>query len=154
MVKHTNIIEMKESFETQSHIFIVMELMADGDLANFDLQDALTGNQIATIINQLLQAIKYLHSMGIIHRDIKPDNILIEKSKKTQKITRIKLTDFGFAKTLIPGQTLSQCCGTPAFIAPEILGQKGYGKSVDLWAAGVILYYLICQDVPFHSNDK
>ena len=92
--------------------------------------------------------------MGIIHRDIKPDNILIEKSKKTQKIIRIKLSDFGFSKTVIPGETLSRRCGTPAFIAPEILEQKGYGKKVDLWSAGVIFYYLVCKDVPFHSNDR
>lgn len=92
--------------------------------------------------------------MGIIHRDIKPDNILIEKNKKTQQITKIQLADFGFAKTLVPGQTLSQSCGTTAFIAPEMLSNEGYDKRVDLWSAGVILYYLVCQDVPFHSLKK
>ena len=103
-------------------------------------------------MQQILQALSYIHSCGIIHRDIKPENILVHKEKNTIKI---KIADFGLSKIVSPKQKLLQCCGTPAYFAPEILFQKGYQQQIDIWSAGVVFYGLLCNNkYPFEINNR
>lgn len=99
----------------------------------------------------LLNAIKYMHDRNIVHRDLKPENLLMTSESNDADV---KIVDFGFA-TISDGCNLNKYCGTPGYMAPEILKKDNYGKPVDLWAFGVILYILICGYPPFYGhNDR
>ena len=84
-----------------------------------------------------------------MHRDLKPENILVEKDPRNEEVTQIKITDFGLSKIVVPNEKMMESCGTPAYVAPEVLLKKGYKKEVDMWSAGVIYYTLICRQLPF-----
>lgn len=99
------------------------------------------------IMRQLIEGIGYLHEIGVIHRDLKPENILIETISDDEFI--IKITDFGLSKLGTPSELTFDCCGTPAYVAPEVLHKIGYKSGVDLWACGIILYTMICKQFPF-----
>ena len=89
-----------------------------------------------------------------MHRDIKPQNILVEVVPNTKKIINIKLTDFGLSKIVKPGETMSESCGTPQYIAPEVLLSQGYDKQIDMWSCGVLFHYLACGTLPFKNKNK
>ena len=91
---------------------------------------------------------------GIVHRDLKPENILVEKDSRTEEVNQIKVTDFGLSKIVVPDEEMIESCGTPAYVAPEVLFRKGYRKQVDMWSAGVIFYTLVCRQLPFQSQDR
>ena len=114
---------MKEVIESESYFYIIMEHIAGGDLQKYINKKILTKAQVALVMYQLLKAISYLSSHEIVHRDIKPHNILVDvdPSLPFSKDIKIKLTDFGLAKTLKPGTSLNDDCGTPYYIAPEII---------------------------------
>lgn len=105
--------------------------------------------EIALIMYQLVEAIKYIQQCGVVHRDLKPENILVEKDPRNEEVIQIKITDFGLSKIVVPNETMLESCGTPAYVAPEVLHKKGYKKEVDMWSAGVIYYTLICRQLPF-----
>jgi len=90
----------------------------------------------------------------VVHRDLKPENILVECDESTHEVTHIKLTDFGLSKIITPGELMTDSCGTPAYVAPEVLSKKGYSKEVDVWSTGVILYTMLARALPFHSSDR
>jgi len=92
----------------------------------------------------------YLHDKDIVHRDLKPENLLL-KSKDND--TDIKLADFGLSKIVGQEVLMQTACGTPGYVAPEILQAKGYGKEVDLWSVGVITYILLCGFPPFYNEN-
>jgi serine/threonine protein kinase len=94
---------------------------------------------------EILKAIKYMHDCGVVHRDLKPENILIEKDPKSEEVSMIKVTDFGLSKLATPSEIMMESCGTPAYVAPEVLHKKGYRREVDMWSAGVIFYTLVCR---------
>jgi serine/threonine protein kinase len=100
----------------------------------------------------LIHGIGYIHECGIIHRDLKPENILIETYSETE--FRIKITDFGLSRLGTPAELVFDACGTPAYVAPEILHKVGYRTKVDLWACGIILFSMISKSFPFQSQDR
>lgn len=106
------------------------------------------------IVSQILEALQYLHMCGIVHRDLKPENILVECDENTNEVLHVKLTDFGLSKIIVPGQLMFESCGTPAYVAPEVLTKNGYGQEVDIWSCGVILYTMLARCLPFHSSDR
>jgi calcium/calmodulin-dependent protein kinase I len=100
-------------------------------------------------MRQMTEAIQYLHSLNIVHRDLKPENLLFKSRGSTSDIM---VTDFGLAKLCTDEAALKTACGTPNYVAPEILMQKGYGKEVDVWSLGVILFILLCGYPPFYDE--
>ncbi|RVE76082.1 hypothetical protein OJAV_G00005190 [Oryzias javanicus] len=150
-VKHPNIIMLVEEMDTPSELCLVMELVKGGDLFDAITSSAkYTERDARMMVYNLAGALKYLHSMNIVHRDIKPENLLVFEHHDGTK--SLKLGDFGLA-TLVEGP-LYTVCGTPTYVAPEIIAEIGYGLKVDIWAAGVIAYILLCGFPPFRSENN
>ncbi|XP_032079585.1 serine/threonine-protein kinase DCLK2 isoform X3 [Thamnophis elegans] len=150
-VKHPNIIMLVEEMDTATELYLVIELVKGGDLF-----DAITSSTKYTerdgsaMVYNLASALKYLHGLSIVHRDIKPENLLVCEYPDGTK--SLKLGDFGLA-TVVEGP-LYTVCGTPTYVAPEIIAETGYGLKVDIWAAGVITYILLCGFPPFRSENN
>ncbi|XP_071375814.1 serine/threonine-protein kinase DCLK2 [Centroberyx affinis] len=150
-VKHPNIIMLIEEVDTPSELCLVMELVKGGDLFDAITSSAkYTERDASIMVYNLAGALKYLHSMNIVHRDIKPENLLVFEYPDGTK--SLKLGDFGLA-TVVEGP-LYTVCGTPTYVAPEIISESGYGLKVDIWAAGVITYILLCGFPPFRSENN
>ncbi|KAL1023741.1 hypothetical protein UPYG_G00045430 [Umbra pygmaea] len=150
-VKHPNIIQLIEEVDTPTELYLVMELVKGGDL--FDAitsSTKYTERDASVMVYNLAGALKYLHNMNIVHRDIKPENLLVCENPDGTK--SLKLGDFGLA-TVVEGP-LHTVCGTPTYVAPEIIAEAGYGLKVDIWATGVITYILLCGFPPFRSENN
>ena len=139
--------QILDSFETDKHIFIVMENVC-GDLFNFIRRRGKLSESISKLIfKQIIEGLKYIHKKKIVHRDIKLNNILIDLNNT------IKICDFGISEKLSDGDIMYEKCGTPAYIAPEIFKNKGYeGYLCDIWSAGITLYYMLSGSQPFRAN--
>jgi len=151
MCNHPNIIHLFEDYETSKEIYLVMELIKGGDLFDYITKHRRFDEPTASLmIKDVAEALVYLHAKKIVHRDLKPENLLVMQ-RKDGRIT-IKLTDFGLAMQVVgPIKTV---CGTPTYVAPEILAEIGYGIEVDCWATGIILYILLCGYPPFKTADR
>ncbi|ROL01462.1 Serine/threonine-protein kinase DCLK2 [Anabarilius grahami] len=148
-VHHPSIIMLIEELDTPTELYLVMELVKGGDL--FDAitsSTKYTERDASAMLFNLTGALRYLHRMNIVHRDIKPENLLVCEYPDGTK--SLKLGDFGLA-TVVEGP-LYTVCGTPTYVAPEIIAESGYGLKVDIWAAGVITYILLCGFPPFRSE--
>ncbi|WJX17387.1 non-specific serine/threonine protein kinase [Trifolium repens] len=146
-LKHENIIQMLDSFETPQEFCVVTEF-AQGELFEILEDDkCLPEEQVQAIAKQLVRALHYLHSNRIIHRDMKPQNILIGSG------SIVKLCDFGFARAMSTNTVvLRSIKGTPLYMAPELVREQPYNHTVDLWSLGVILYELFVGQPPFYTN--
>ncbi|KAJ4850846.1 hypothetical protein Tsubulata_027890 [Turnera subulata] len=146
-LKHQNIIEMLDSFESPQEFCVVTEF-AQGELFEILEDDkCLPEEQVQAIAKQLVRALHYLHSNRIIHRDMKPQNILIGAGSV------IKLCDFGFARAMSMNTVvLRSIKGTPLYMAPELVREQPYNHTADLWSLGVILYELFVGQPPFYTN--
>ncbi|KAA8540379.1 hypothetical protein F0562_024702 [Nyssa sinensis] len=146
-LKHENIIEMLDSFESPQEFCVVTEF-AQGELFEILEDDkCLPEEQVQAIAKQLVRALHYLHSNRIIHRDMKPQNILIGAGSV------VKLCDFGFARAMSTNTVvLRSIKGTPLYMAPELVREQPYNHTADLWSLGVILYELFVGQPPFYTN--
>ncbi|PQQ19058.1 hypothetical protein Pyn_16975 [Prunus yedoensis var. nudiflora] len=146
-LKHENIIEMLDSFESPQEFCVVTEF-AQGELFEIVEDDKrLPEEQVQAIAKQLVRALHYLHSNRIIHRDMKPQNILIGAG------SIVKLCDFGFARAMSTNTVvLRSIKGTPLYMAPELVREQPYNHTADLWSLGVILYELFVGQPPFYTN--
>lgn len=150
---HQNIMKIYEFYENDEEFALVTELCEGGELFDTILaKKYLEEVDAAIIMFQLFGAIAYCHSQNIMHRDLKTENILLE-TKKKNGYYKIKLIDFGIAKILEKGEFETSLSGTCFYIAPEVI-QKNYDKRCDLWSCGVILYILLCGQLPFGGNDN
>ncbi|XP_048477161.1 microtubule-associated serine/threonine-protein kinase 3-like, partial [Rhincodon typus] len=157
------VVSMYCSFETRRHLCMVMEYVEGGDCANL-LRNIgpLPVDMTRMYFAETVLALEYLHNYGIVHRDLKPDNLLITS------MGHIKLTDFGLSRIGLMNMTANlyedhiekdtrefidkQVCGTPEYIAPEVILRQGYGKPVDWWAMGVILFEFLVGCAPFFGE--
>ncbi|CAD8091098.1 unnamed protein product [Paramecium primaurelia] len=144
--KHDNLVCLIEEFTEKQFRYCVFEYCANGDLNNFIKKNILNEQEVKTIFTQILEGMKYLHEKGIVHRDLKLDNILIDKDNI------IKIADFGFAKYYQQNDIFVSYCGTPATMAPEILNQEPYDFKCDIWSLGVILYFMIFKKYHWKGN--
>ncbi|XP_061583619.1 MAP kinase-activated protein kinase 2 [Cololabis saira] len=151
----THIVRIIDVFENlyqgRKCLLIVMECMDGGELFS-RIQDrgdqAFTEKEASDIMKSIGEAIQFLHSVNIAHRDVKPENLLYSTKRPN---ALLKLTDFGFAKETT-NNSLDTPCYTPYYVAPEVLGPEKYDKSCDMWSLGVIMYILLCGYPPFYSN--
>lgn len=147
MLKHPNINQMIETFDTKNHLYIVLELLEGENLfENIVRRRVYTERDAANVVKQVARACAYMHGRGIIHRDLKPENLVyLDKTHR-----QICVTDFGLSKYMDHTQSQTKtACGTPAFVAPEVLRQEAYGTQVDMWSLGTILYIMLCGYPPF-----
>jgi len=156
-VHHPNILRLVEVFETEDVIALVMELVNGGELfykivgkGNYSEEDA------AKIVRQMIQGVDYLHEKGIAHRDLKPENLLCSSDDRPEyQPFRVVIADFGLSKIFDNENPLETSCGTPDYVAPEVITAEGtYDKSVDMWSSGVITYVLLCGFSPFLSSTQ
>lgn len=129
-----------------------MEVLVGGDFFSFlnKRKFIITEETARNIAHQMATAIYYMHQFGIAHRDLKPENILMVDTSDTSEI---KLVDFGLSRTFGPGETCREPYGTLCYVAPEILLQQPYDKSVDCWSLGIIIYLMLGRHLPFDSQD-
>jgi calcium/calmodulin-dependent protein kinase I len=152
-VRHPNCVSLLELFETEDAVYLVTDLAEGGELFDQLLKKGFYGEgDAARLVHQMLLGVEYLHNAGIVHRDLKPENLLF--ADKTEN-SRLMITDFGLSKVLTGGNdVLMTACGTPGYVAPEVLEQIGHGKPVDIWSVGVIAYTLLCGYTPFWGEGK
>jgi len=150
-VDHSNIIKLYQVYETKQKLYLVMELVTGGELFNKIVEIGAYSEKIAKeLIRQIVEAVKYLHANKIAHRDLKPTNLLL----KNDEGTIVKIADFGLSKILNNESMMQTACGTPIYVAPEVLKGEGYEREVDLWAIGVIMYILLCGFPPFFDDGE
>uniref|UniRef100_A0AAY4BSU6 Protein kinase domain-containing protein n=2 Tax=Denticeps clupeoides TaxID=299321 RepID=A0AAY4BSU6_9TELE len=150
-IKHENIVALEDIYESSSHLYLIMELVSGGELFDRIVERGFyTEQDASTLIKQVLNAVNYLHTLGIVHRDLKPENLLYFSAQDESKIM---ISDFGLSKMEASDDVMSTACGTPGYVAPEVLAQKPYSKAVDCWSIGVIAYILLCGYPPFYDEN-
>ncbi len=146
---HPNIVKIFEVYEWKSKLCIIMELCEGGDLFQYIRNSkAFSEKKAASIAKEILSAVFYMHKNGVVHRDLKPDNMLYDKESKA-----LKIIDFGTARNLAADAKISGLTGTLYYIAPEVL-KGSYDFKCDIWSCGVILYILLSGAPPFNGKTE
>lgn len=144
---HPSLVRFFGFAQSEYHFNIFLEMVQGGELFHYLRENGrLSYPEAVFYASQVVLMLEYLHSKCVVYRDLKPENLLIDFDGY------LKLTDFGFAKMLPPGHKTYTLCGTPEYIAPEILGNKGHDKSVDWWTFGVMLYEFLEGVDPFSAD--
>ncbi|XP_071718948.1 CBL-interacting protein kinase 18-like [Rutidosis leptorrhynchoides] len=151
LVKHPYVVGLYEVMASKSKIYFAMEYVKGGELFNKVSKGRLKEDAARKYFQQLVAAVDFCHSRGVYHRDLKPENLLLDESGN------LKITDFGLSalcESRRQDGLLHTTCGTPAYVAPEVINKKGYdGEKADIWSCGVILFVLLAAYLPFHDNN-
>ncbi|XP_060223059.1 serine/threonine-protein kinase 33 isoform X2 [Meriones unguiculatus] len=160
-VKHKHIIHLEQVFETPQKMYLVMELCEDGELKEvLGKKGHFSENETRQIIQSLASAIAYLHNKDIVHRDLKLENIMVKSSfmdDNNEMNLSIKVSDFGLAVRKHGSRSegmMQTTCGTPIYMAPEVINAHDYSQQCDIWSIGVIMYILLCGEPPFLANSE
>lgn len=145
-LSHPRVIKLIEYFEEGDDVVFVMEYIENGDLYKKLMKEGFTEAQVAKYILQVIEGLEYLHSKNIIHRDIKPENLLLTADDD------IKICDFGWS--IMHEEGLNRLCGSPLYLAPEVIDQNVYDFAIDRWSLGVLCYELVSGKAPFDDNTK
>ncbi|KAM6246717.1 serine/threonine-protein kinase ULK1 isoform 3-T3 [Porphyrio hochstetteri] len=155
-LKHENIVALYDFQELANSVYLVMEYCNGGDLADYlHTMRTLSEDTIRLFLQQIAGAMKMLHSKGIIHRDLKPQNILLSYTggrKSNPNNIRIKIADFGFARYLQNNMMAATLCGSPMYMAPEVIMSQHYDAKADLWSIGTIIYQCLTGKAPFQAS--
>ena len=151
-IHHPNVVKLYGHFEDNNYCYFIMEYIAKGNIFNLiphDNKKRLNVKVVASLMKDVISAVYYLHHMKpiIIHRDIKPENVLLGEGLVA------KLTDFGWSNYMQEDEKRKTVCGTPIYLAPEIIKEEGHDEKVDIWCIGVLLFELTTGNVPFQGND-
>ena len=152
-LNHKNIVRLHEVYLDLSQTFLVLDFLSGGELFD-DIIDRshYTETDASICIQQVLEAVSHCHDSGIVHRDLKPENLLLASKSKN---ALIKLADFGIAVQLKgANKAWFGFAGTPGYLSPEVIQREDYGRGIDIWACGVILYILLCGYPPFSNEDQ
>ncbi|KAM4740268.1 caM kinase-like vesicle-associated protein [Anableps anableps] len=148
MVKHPNILQLVDVFETKKEYFLFLELATGREVFDWILdQGYYSERDTSNVVRQVLEAVAYLHSLHIVHRNLKLENLVYYNRLKNSKIV---ISDFHLAK--LENGLIKDPCGTPEYLAPEVVGRQRYGRPVDCWAIGVIMYILLSGNPPFYDE--
>eukprot|EP01128_Nolandella_sp_AFSM9_P011388 TRINITY_DN80_c0_g1_i1.p1 TRINITY_DN80_c0_g1~~TRINITY_DN80_c0_g1_i1.p1 ORF type:complete len:378 (+),score=126.02 TRINITY_DN80_c0_g1_i1:49-1134(+) len=151
-VNHTNILKLHEIYEDDEKVYIVMELIDGSELFDRIVEKGYySENNARIVVKQILKAVKYLHEKGIAHRDLKPENLLCSGIDEDEVV---KIADFGLSKIQTDEEFLQTSCGTPGYVAPEVLLCESYDQSVDMWGVGIITYILLAGYPPFYDENN
>jgi len=149
-VDHPNIIALKELFDTPDKLYLVMELVTGGELFDKIVEKgSYSEKDASSLVRKIVSAVEYLHNQGIVHRDLKPENLLLKNKNDDLEVA---IADFGLSKIMGASVAMQTACGTPSYVAPEVLNAAGYDKEVDMWSVGVITYILLCGFPPFYGD--
>ncbi|KPI92140.1 Serine/threonine-protein kinase D1 [Papilio xuthus] len=151
-LSHPGVVNLERMFETPERIFVVMEKLK-GDMLEMILsheKGRLTERITKFLVAQILVALKHLHEKNIVHCDLKPENVLLSSD---DEFPQVKLCDFGFARIIGEKSFRRSVVGTPAYLAPEVLRNKGYNRSLDMWSVGVIVYVSLSGTFPFNEDE-
>ncbi|KAH7671765.1 Non-specific serine/threonine protein kinase protein [Dioscorea alata] len=148
LLHHPNIVKIYEVIATKSKIYLVMEYASGGQLSDKMLYlKRLEEKEARKYFQQLIDAVDYCHGKGVYHRDLKPENLLLDHEGN------IKVSDFGLSVLKKPGEMLSTSCGSPSYVAPEVIAHNNYeGAAADMWSCGVILFELLAGHLPFEDR--
>eukprot|EP00298_Acanthocystis_sp_HF-20_P009353 c18257_g1_i2.p1 GENE.c18257_g1_i2~~c18257_g1_i2.p1 ORF type:complete len:333 (-),score=79.00 c18257_g1_i2:122-1120(-) len=148
---HPHVIQLKEIYEKKGRIFIVMELVTGGELFDRIVEvQYYKEPEARNLMRCLIETIGHMHSHGIVHRDLKPENAIFQTPDED---SILKVSDFGFANVYDPNNQFVATCGTPLYVAPEILDCVPYNYQCDMWSLGVIVFILLCGYPPFYGED-
>ncbi|OIT30383.1 PREDICTED: CBL-interacting serine/threonine-protein kinase 10-like [Nicotiana attenuata] len=151
LVRHPNIVHLYEVMATKTKIYFVMEYAKGGELFNKVAKGKLKEDVARKYFQQLINAVDFCHSRGVYHRDLKPENLLLDDDEN------LKISDFGlsaFVESKRQDGLLHTMCGTPAYVAPEVINRKGYdGAKADIWSCGVVLFVLLAGYLPFQDSN-
>ncbi|KAL2964646.1 hypothetical protein AAZX31_16G015800 [Glycine max] len=151
-IHHPNIIRLFEAIQTNDRIYLVLEYCAGGDLAAYIHRHGKVSEPVARhFMRQLAAGLQVLQEKNLIHRDLKPQNLLLATTAATPVM---KIGDFGFARSLTPQGLADTLCGSPYYMAPEIIENQKYDAKADLWSVGAILYQLVIGRPPFDGNSQ
>ncbi|XP_072548176.1 serine/threonine-protein kinase ULK2 isoform X2 [Salminus brasiliensis] len=155
-LQHENIVALYDVQETPNFVFLVMEYCNGGDLADYlQAKGTLREDTLRVFLQQIAAAMRILNSKGIIHRDLKPQNILLSytgRKKSSINGIRIKIADFGFARYLQSNMMAATLCGSPMYMAPEVIMSQNYDAKADLWSIGTVIYQCLVGKPPFQAN--
>jgi len=147
-VKHPFIVQLFYAFQTDDRLYLILEFASGGELFTHMAAERMFSEEVASFyVAELVLALEHLHSLGIVYRDLKPENCLLDSHG------HVVLTDFGLSKVAI-SEKANTLCGTVEYMAPEVLMEKQYGKAVDWWSLGILLFEMIVGHTPFHAGNS